>query len=115
MRTEKQKQEILKLYHKAIETVLENTGVKEWRSGKVIPLTEGVINNHKVKIWLKNDMDVVQLWIFEEGETGSQMLMNRKYWGYKLARHHPVHGWYISASEKTYLDWNFTVRKEFGL
>ncbi len=110
MRTENQKQEILKLYHKAIETIEDNP---RWASGRTVHLAEGIINSHKVKFWLKNDMGQIWLWLFEESETGN--LIDNKYWKYEFALNIPVSGWQIIAKEKTYLDWNFTVRKEFGL
>ncbi len=110
MRTEEQKKEILKLYYKAIETIEANP---KWASGKTIHLVEGIINGHKVKFWLKNDIGRIWLWLFEESETGN--LIDNKYWKYEFGLNIPVSGWKIIATEKTYLDWNFTVRKEFGL
>ncbi len=112
MRTEEQKKEILKLYYKAIQTMKDNP---RWASGRTIHLVEGTINGHYVKVWMKNEMGQIWLWLFEEGKEGSQMLMDRKYWKYQFGWDIPVDGWQIIAKEKTYLDWNFTVRKEFGL
>ncbi len=108
MRTEEQKQEIIKLYYKAIETMKANP---RWPNTKTIPLAEGTINNHKVKVWLKNEGNEIRLWLFLDNNS----LMKNKYWDYKLGLLFPTEGWKIIATEKTYLDWNFTVRKEFGL
>lgn len=110
MRTKEQKKEILKLYHKAVEVIEDNP---RWASGKTIHLAEGVINGHEVKFWLKNNMGHILLYLFEESKTGN--LMDRKYWKYEFGWNVPVSGLKIVATEKTYLDWNFTTRKEFGL
>ncbi len=108
MRTEEQKKEILKLYYKAIEVMKNNS---RWPNGKTIHLVEGKINGHKVKFWLKNEGCEIRLWLFLDTNS----LMSNEYWSYELGWLLPNKGWQITAKEKTYLDWNFTVRKEFGL
>ena len=99
------------VYNEAVRAIEENS---KWPSNKKITLADGIINDRKAEIYLKNKQGKIVLTVFVEGQLGSKQLLTRKYFEKIVGWFVPVSGWQVALNSKECNNWFFSVEKRLG-